>query len=266
MKTFKIITALTLASSLFIACKKETTEDDHDHTTPVTPTPTTPAATTGGLTFKFTNSVGVKPMVLNTENYVNNTDSFTVSTFNYFISNIKLTATDGTVFSETESYHLLKADDAASLQFSFANVPVKNYSSITFMIGVDSLRNVSGAQTGALDPASGMFWTWNSGYIMAKFEGNSPKSTNITKLVEFHIGGFKGTNSVLKTVTLPLTTNATITGTITPVVEINADLAEWFAPNAISFAMTSSVTMPGAMAKKIADNYANMFTITKVTN
>jgi hypothetical protein len=24
--------------------------------------------------------------------------------------------------------------------------------------------------------------------------------------------------------------------------------------------------MPGAMAKKIADNYANMFTVTKVTN
>jgi hypothetical protein len=47
---------------------------------------------------------------------------------------------------------------------------------IRFLLGVDSARNVSGIQTGALDPARGMFWTWNSGYVMAKIEGSSPSA------------------------------------------------------------------------------------------
>ena len=37
-------------------------------------------------------------------------------------------------------------------------------------LGVDSLRNVTGVQTGALDPAMDMYWTWNTGYVMAKLE------------------------------------------------------------------------------------------------
>ena len=54
-------------------------------------------------------------------------------------------------------------------------MPAGNYNSLSFLLGVDSMHNVSGAQTGALDPANDMFWTWNSGYVMAKMEGASPR-------------------------------------------------------------------------------------------
>jgi hypothetical protein len=257
----KNLLALSIASLLVLAsCKKDDSHDDHDHNT------TTPAPTEGSLKLKFDNRYGNAALVLNSTNYVNNNDTFKVSKFNYYVTNIKLTAVDNSVYTETESYHLIKADDVASLTFDLTKIPVKNYKSITFMIGVDSTRNVSGAQTGALDPAQGHFWTWNSGYIMAKLEGTSPQSNDINKKIMFHIGGFKGTNNVLKMVTLNFPTEAVVNGTKTSEVLFKADLQEWFAPNTISFATNSVIHMPGMMANNIAANYANMFSVVSVTN
>lgn len=258
----KSLLAFSIASLLILAsCKKDESHDDHNQDT--TPAPT---ATEGSLKIKFDNRVGNAVLVLNTTNYTNNNDTFNVTKFNYYVSNIKLTATDNSVYSETESYHLVKADDVASLTFDLKNIPVKNYKSITFMIGVDSTRNVSGAQTGALDPAQGHFWTWNSGYIMAKLEGTSPQSSDLNKKIMYHIGGFKGVNSVLKTVTLPFAIEAIVTSTKTPEVTIKANMQEWFAPTAISFSTTPVVHSAGAMAKLISDNYLDMFTVTQVVN
>jgi hypothetical protein len=257
MKTLKYLAIVALVSTVIFSCKKEAATPEEPHHN----------LTYGSLMVRFENKVGTNPLVLNWITYTNNTDSFKVTTFNYYISNVKLQASDGsTTYLETESYHLVKADDASTLQFTLTNVPAKSYSSITFMIGVDSLRNVSGAQTGALDPNNGHFWSWNSGYIMAKFEGTSPQSTATANIVLFHIGGFSGVNSALKTVTLPLTQNATVSTSITPRIFVNADLAEWFAPNAVSFGTLNTVHMPGANAKKIADNYKKMFSVTQVLN
>jgi hypothetical protein len=69
-------------------------------------------------------------------------------------------------------------------------------------LGVDSIRNVSGIQTGALDPLKGMFWTWNSGYVMAKLEGSSESSNSAGNRFTYHIGGFRPGMNVLKTIDL----------------------------------------------------------------
>ena len=258
MKTLKFLSMTVLLSTLIISCKKDEKEPHtHDET---------PATEYGAFTVKFENKVGAEPLVLDFNNYLNGTDTFKVSTFNYYISNVKITAADNSVYTETESYHLVKANEAGSLQFTLPKVPAKAYSSITFMIGVDSTRNVSGAQTGALDPTNGHFWTWNSGYIMAKLEGTSPQSTATGKIVMFHVGGFSGANSVLKTVTLPLTANAVVSKAKTPQVILKADLAEWFTLNSVSFSSLNTIHMPGVNAKKIADNYANMFSVSQIVN
>lgn len=131
------------------------------------------------------------------------------------------------------------------------------------MLGVDSLHNVSGAQSGALDPALGNFWSWNTGYIMLKFEGNSPKAPTTDGQLLFHCGGFSGTNSVLKTITLPLPNAIAVTKSQTPHVHFTTDLLQLFkSPNMIDFSQTTTIHMPGADAKKLSDNYASMFTIT----
>lgn len=222
----------------------------------------TPTNTTGKILLEFANNVGGDALKMDGTWYKNqNNDSFTISKFNYYISNIKVNKADGTSYSETESYHLLQQSVSSSMNITLSNVPAGVYNSISYTIGVDSLRNVSGAQTGALDPANNMFWSWLSGYIMLKLEGVSPKSKSTGNELAFHIGGFSGANSVLKTITLNFPNSITVNGDINHV-HLNADALKLFGTtNVIDFAVNSSVTMPGVMAKKISDNYQNMFSI-----
>lgn len=252
----KTLLAFSLCSLLISSCVKK---DD-----PIVDPPVT--ETTGSVKLEFTNKVGSENLVLNTAWYTNqNGDSFNVTKFNYYISNITLNKADGSRFTETESYHLLRQNDLSTLEFDINEVPGGTYKSITFMIGVDSFRNVDGAQTGALTP-SDMFWDWNTGYIMLKFEGTSPQSTQSGDIVQFHMGGFSGANSVLKTITLPFPSDLVVNGN-EPHVHLAANVLEMFkSPSTISFATVNAVHMPGANAKMIADNYADMISVTLVGN
>jgi hypothetical protein len=249
--------ALPLAIS---SCKKEkqVVEDDHDHV----------HGSTANIEVLFANYVGDSALILDTKEYKNeNGDTFTVSTFDYYISNIQLTASDNSVYKESESYHLLQASDASSLKFNLTGLPEKTYTSIEFTIGVDSTRNVSGAQTGALDPAKGMFWNWNSGYIMAKFEGTSSASPLVNDGLMLHIGGFSGANNVLKKVKLTFPTSLSVDHHNAGKVAIKTDLLQWFkSPQVIDFSVTHTVHMPSASAKNISDNYADMFTLVSASN
>lgn len=124
--------------------------------------------------------------------YTNNSgEKFKISTFKFYVSLVEaVNSSTNFKATETESYHLVDLADPNSHQFT---VNLKNgiYDKLNFNIGVDSVRNVSGAQTGALDPVHGMFWTWNTGYIFAKLEGKSPSSTAPFQMFTYHIGGFK---------------------------------------------------------------------------
>lgn len=262
MKTILKFLSIALLAITLSNCKKDKTPVQE----PI-PAPTSPVA--GSLSLMFEGMVGSSPLVFATDTYTNQAgNTFNVSMVKFYISNVKLTKMDNSIFTESNSYHLIDLSDDASTSFTIPGVPLGDYKSIEFMIGVDSTRNVSGAQTGALDPAKGMFWSWSSGYIMAKVEGTSPQSTAPANKLEFHIGGFSGSNKTLKTVSPSFNTDtAHVTTSITPQIHLSANIAEWFAaPNIINFSSTNSVTMPSPTAKKIADNYADMFTIEHIHN
>lgn len=258
----KILSALFLIGALSLSsCKKDPDEEP-------TPTPT-PSATTGSIALHFENMVGDSALVFNTQSYVTaNSDSFTVSTFKYYISNIVLTKSGGGTYVESESYHLIDASDLATGDITLTNVPLGDYTGISFIIGVDSLRNVSGAQTGALDPANGMFWSWSSGYIMLKFEGNSPQSTAAANALLFHVGGFSGANNTIRTVSPSFGVDiASVSSSVTPEIHFKTDILELFTtPTNVDFSTLNTIHMPGANAKTIADNYANMFTVEHIHN
>jgi hypothetical protein len=228
--------------------------------------PATPTTDTGLVYLEFFNVAGGSNLILNDEWYKNeNGDSFTVSKFNYYISNIVLNGADGVAnYTESDSYHLIEHSATPSqMAFSMPGVAGGKYTSVTFTIGVDSLHNVSGAQTGALDPVLGNFWSWNTGYIMLKFEGNSPKSTAADGKLLFHCGGFSGEYNVLKTVTINFPNEIAVSKTGTPHIHLQADILKLFkSPNVIDFSTTTTIHMPGAAAKKISDNYENLFTVT----
>jgi hypothetical protein len=250
---FRSLTFLLLSCciSLLSACK-----DDADVVTPAA----------GTLDIEVDHLVGTFPLMLNTGTYTTPLgQQFTVSTFNYYLSNFKLKRADGTEYAEPESYHLVRESDARTRVFTLRNVPAGDYISLTFTIGVDSIRNVSGAQTGALDPTNGMFWPWNSGYIFTKLEGSSPQAGGNKQLV-FHIGGFKKPNNTIRTV------SPSLNGAIlqirkdrTPAIHLQADVLKMFTgPNPVDFS-TFSNTMGGASAVKVADNQAaGMFRVDRI--
>lgn len=225
-------------------------------------------AKTGLVKFTFRNMVNTAPMALNTATYTNPfSETYTISRFKYYVSNIRLTGT-GTAAIENESYHLVDESIPGSLSFSF-DTDENTFSGISFLLGVDSIRNVSGAQTGALDPLNDMFWTWNSGYIMAKMEGTSSQSNQAGNKIEYHIGGFSGVNNTLKTINLAFPAGKTLVihEGKTSNISLEADFNKWWqTPNDIKIVNLPVCTTPGALAKQVADNYSKMFTITDVVN
>ena len=185
-----IVVILTLSS-----CKKDPEPDPKPN--PI-PTPTT-----GDFMLEFQARFGNTNMIFGNQFYYVTSfgDSLQFKTLKYYITNIKLIGEDVPDFAEPESYHLVENDINKNTLLTIKNVPVGNYKGVEFMIGVDSTRNVSGAQTGALDPANGMFWSWNTGYIFFKVEGTYTKNTVRNNLV-YHIGGFKNPFNAIQTTEL----------------------------------------------------------------
>ncbi len=220
------------------------------------------------LIIRFENYVGDKKLSLDTPTYVNGLGQiFTVTNFKYYISNIKLTGSDSKVYSKEDGYYLIKADDETTWKAELDDVPPGSYSSISFTIGVDSLHNCSGAQSGALDPINGMFWTWNTGYIFMKLEGKSPASKQPGHIFEYHIGGYKEPTNFIRNTSLtfpkePMKINP---GKVTTLY-IKTDVAKVLqGKNEIDFSKLSSVT-DFHNSDKIADNYVNMFSIIRISN
>ena len=221
---------------------------------------------TGLVKITFINTVQGKPLRLDSTVYTNPfSETYTISRLKYYISNIALAFPDG-IFKELDSYHLVDAGNPQSLSFGFTAF-ANTYMGLMFMLGVDSIKNVSGAQTGALDPLNDMFWTWNTGYIMAKMEGRSPQSTVVNRKVEYHIGGFWGEYNVLKNLHFRLPDPFLVREGKTTEIIIEADFDKWWQqPNDLKIGEHPVCSSPGELAKKIADNYSKMFTVKQVIN
>lgn len=212
------------------------------------------------VNISFKNFVGSDSLELNKVLTTSLGEQITISNFKYYISNIafKNTATQKW-FAPKNLYFLIDENIAESKNIRLT-IPNKNYDAIEFMIGVDSLRNVSGVQTGALDPAKGMFWTWNSGYIQAKLEGYSPVAKSINEKFTYHIGGFKQNENTVRKVILSLKNKKEEKSTLA--INIAADADKWF--NGIyklKIADSSFTMTPGKLAVQFADNYATMFSV-----
>lgn len=213
----------------------------------------------------FINTVNRNKIVLNDSIYINPFgEKYNITKLRYYISNISI---DNIYKNSVEinGYHLIDESKPES-QIINLSLPEGNYNGIGFLIGVDSLHNVSGAQTDDLDPAKDMFWTWNSGYVMAKMEGNSPASKLVNNKFEYHIGGFSGPYNVLKKIHLNFTENSFhFNEGKSYTIIIDADINTWWqSVHNIKIAEHANITSPGANAKNMSDNYTNMFHLEKI--
>jgi hypothetical protein len=191
-------------------------------------------------------------------------EAVTFNIFKYYLSNFSVIYANGAEHKISDTYFLVDEANASSKAFKF-NVPEGQVKEIRFWVGVDSARNVSGVQTGALDPANGMFWTWNSGYIFAKLEGRSPVSPAPLTAVTYHIGGFRTGQNALRQISISLPTNLTVNNSSLYTITLTADVMKWFRSKTDISIATEPFTMePGSLAMKVADNYAQMFVLKEV--
>ena len=260
---YKYVIAIFSLLTVLTACSKK------DGVQPV-------SANKATLSLQFDNIVGDRNLQLNTGTYKNASgEQFSVQLLQYFISNIKVKTKDGQEFTvpQDESYFLVKESDGAS-QFCKVKVPEGDYQTLTFTLGVDSLRNTMDItkRTGVLDPTGGMddgmYWGWNSGYIFFKMEGTSEQApidpTGVRKF-RFHIGGFGGysapTFNNIKTVTVDLSAAgiARVRAGRESNVHFLVDVMKMFnGKTNISIAANPQV-MFSNYSVNVANNFSNMF-------
>jgi hypothetical protein len=187
--------------------------------------------------------------------------NFKVSNFKYYVSDVQLLKKNGLSEKPEKRTFLINEEREESKHVSLANVKEDVYTGIRFLLGVDSLHNCSGAQSGDLDPMNGMFWAWNTGYIFLKLEGTSGSSTAPGKIFEYHIGGYKQPVNCIKEVVITFENPLLIKKDHTTEIKIKADVAEILkGPAKLDFSVLPVVT-DQKNSRVIADNYADMFTV-----
>ena len=218
-------------------------------------------ATSGSLTLEFEPMANGAAFSLN-KSYVNssNSESLSFSLFQYYISNIVLTKTDGTKYTvpQKESYFLIKHDGTANPEVKLTNIPSGDYSSVSFLVGVDSAANLTDPTTlpEILNPANGMHWSWSQGYIFLKAEGKVNGTTDF----KYHLG----LNSNLKSISLSSAAgSATVRDNITPVIHLGADVMKIF--DAISVVATPTA-MGGPVLTPPSNNIPKVFSLEHIHN
>ena len=194
-----------------------------------------------------------EPLVLKDKKYVTKTnDTVTITKMKFYLSNFVLELEDGSEYKESNSVHLVDAETLGSLRFNLKNVPDLKIKNIRFAVGIDSKNSISENFEGDLDPALGMYWAWNTGYVNMKLEGKSSSCTNVKKEFQLHIGGYLPKQNALQEIVLNVPDEK---GTI----DMDVELSKWL--DAISLKETNSIMIPGDKAIAMVQMYKNMFQI-----
>ncbi len=228
-----------------------------------------PPAATGQVKFRVENTVGTQPLALNTTVATTQTgETFTVSLFEYYLSNIKLTKSDGTAYAAPDTYFLVNQDKPGSLSFAVAGVPAGEYTGVSFILGVDAQKTGFTdplALTGDLNPANNMYWTWNSGHVFLKMQGTRTTG-GVNKPLTFHIGYAAPTSAIVTAAPSLNGTKLVVRADRTPEILLRADATKLFdGPNPVNLATFTGAEMPGTQAMQIAQNYGvGMLTVSQI--
>jgi hypothetical protein len=174
-----------------------------------------------------------------------------IESLKFYISQIELMSGNQSVWKEKDSYHLVDFENAKSTQFSLKPDEPVAFNALRFSIGIDSATNVSGALGGDLDPTKGMYWTWHSGYINFKLEGNFFQSPSLKKEFKYHIGGYSAPFSTIQTIDIKGLTEKNI--------NIYFDLSAFISK--LDLKSKPEIMSPGKPGADLAKSFSGIFKI-----
>jgi len=249
MKKLKLITIINLLAFAIAfqssSCKKDEVNNNQNNST-------------GSIVIEFDHVWGMNmaPFQMNTDIVQPMSgDTLNVSLLKYYISNIQLVKNNGDLYNIEDGYYLI---DPENNTIELENIPSGEYKGVNFLIGVDSLKNFSGLQTGALNPSNGMFWSWSTGYIFVRIEGSSQNSP--TGQFLYHMGGYQDPYIAShKKEMLFGGEIATVSPNATPQAHLNVNVAKiWHGP--IKVSDLNVIHNIGEDAVLLSTNFADGFT------
>lgn len=222
------------------------------------------------ISLSFSNEIDNVPVVLNAETYLNSSnESYSMSELKYIISNIELIKKNGVVFTYPveDSYFVINQEEPNSRMLELKNVPIEDYETLRFGIGVDQsnypLNGVDNFVPTAQDTE--MMWSWSAGYIFFKMEGNYQTSNSEGGNFLFHIGSH-GTN-LDNYKTSELISEFDLDLTNKDLVAVKADISKLFnATHEISIENKPDIQVDPENAPKIAQNVSQMFSLIPINS
>ena len=119
-----------------------------------------------------------------------NKDSISFSTLKMYFSDFRFREKLSGGITEIDTLIFYDLADSSTHVF-LKNLEISNYDDVSFTLGLDSSKNVSGELENAYDPLLGMYWAWNTGYVNLKLAGKSSLVLTKTHDFEFHLGGYR---------------------------------------------------------------------------
>lgn len=251
----KIFILLAATATIATSCKKSETFNEE---------------VKGPLSVEFDNIAGSSDLELNTTAYTNTSaESFKITKLKYYVSNFVFTKTDGSAYTvpQDESYFLIDENSGTEQEAEF-EVPEGEYKTLSFTLGVDSLRSTAdiSKRTGVLDPAgaaSGMYWNTNSGYIFFNMEGTLASAPGGS--FAYHIGGYGNTAAPvinnIKTITLDLSARGTpkVKSGKETNIHLMVDVLKFFDGSSTLSITAHPSVMFESFSTTVAGNFSGMF-------
>ncbi len=120
-----------------------------------------------------------------------NGDTISFSNIKFYLSNLyNNDPTNDNIETIRRDYHLIDLSDKTKNYICINNDEYNQLGKYELSIGVDSITNSMGIGKGDLDPALGMYWTWQTGYIQVKLEGNYSGCVQDSGEFTLHLGGY----------------------------------------------------------------------------
>ena len=142
-------------------------------------------------------------------------NQFQLTHLSFYIGHVEL-LNDNKSVAQLSDYYLIDLTDSTKNKLNFPLASDLVFNRMRFQIGIDSSVIENGVMSGDLDPMNGHFWSWQSGYIHFKLEGEF-----LDKPITYHIGGVSGPTNTLQTVILPVISinqHVTIAVTLDPII------------------------------------------------
>ncbi|MEN8890438.1 MAG: MbnP family protein [Wenyingzhuangia sp.] len=224
-------------------------------------------------TLKFQHSLGLGDLLELTDTK-SQKQSLTLDKFKYLISEVQFTTNDNEniTLSNNDAAQLIDldfADESNTVTVHLTDVPVGDYKSVSFGIGVSQevANGSTEEQTKLMDLAEqDMQWAWNpNAYVFSKIEASNlnTESTVPTDL-QVHIGN-KGSFVGYRTVTMVFPETLSLDSKVSPSLHITVAIEKIFAPEnpskSVAFDAIGAHGGSSDVTSNFADNFASIFQV-----